>query len=101
MTDPSPEVVAAALALAEAVDRSVRDYKTTSKTIGVPEIDSALQRYRAAIAQKRTRAEVDAEIARVVHMYLDTEVCPTDALQLVHTLRVLCREETAHDRSNP
>jgi len=96
MTDPSPEVVAAALALARA------DSAWYGGTDGDPEPGwdhaskahfMALKAYRAAIAPKlRTRAEVDAEKLQVASSFFA-------GYQSEKTCREnwgrLCREETA------
>lgn len=60
-TDPTPERIAAALALAEACD----DYFSGDAMVsGI--VFGALQAYRATAPRLRTRAEVDAEIAGIM-----------------------------------
>lgn len=66
MADPSPEVVTAALALAEAADR----YCGSASIDGLPESSRPFFRsvaaYRAAIAPKRSRAEVALDLAEAI-----------------------------------
>jgi ribosomal protein L37E len=101
--DPSPEVVAAALALAEAASECV---KPPNLEPGAPyrRLCTALAAYRASIATTlRTRAEVDAEIVATVRTWFANSggrpVGMGDGT--VRALELSCREQTAPEPSPP
>jgi hypothetical protein len=96
MTDPTPERIAAALALAEAVDA----YYTKATDERAKAHQTALAAYRATAPKLRTRAEVDAEIVAKVreHSRLWPEHGPDDpraAGARWAAIQALCREQTA------
>lgn len=90
-------VVAAALALAEASVRYLEQLQHPTDESDFGPVESAINAYRAAIAPKRTRAEVDAEIATVVRVAFGAgsfEV-RSGAVNMTGRVEDLCREETA------
>jgi hypothetical protein len=90
MSDPTPERIAAALALAEAVD--AYDTKATEETAKAHQV--TLAAYRATAPKPlRTRAEVDAEIGEQVRLYVAAYRVQSDECAV--TLRKLCQEPTA------
>ncbi|HEX5011676.1 MAG TPA: hypothetical protein VFY71_14885 [Planctomycetota bacterium] len=100
MAEPSKERIAAALALAEAVDAAARVCDATEGT--PPDLFQrawqarcdALAAYRATAPKLRTRAEVDAE--RILN--LDAfRAGVINGCALVDRDQALCREETAPD----
>ncbi len=93
MADPSPEVVAAALALAKAADEYNRHPDAATDGGTGDRYNSALRAYRAAIAPKlRTRAERDAEFVQLaMRWFLNTE-CPHTVYE---RCQELAREQTA------
>ncbi len=96
MTTPTPERIAAALALAEADDFHERH---PSLDAAYKAHDAALKAYRATAPKLRTRAEVDAEIATVVRMAYGAGSVQvrSGAVNMTGRIEALCAERTMAD----
>jgi hypothetical protein len=91
MTEPSKERIAAALALAEAVDTTARIH--TIQSVG-PEIAEALNAYRATLPKLRSRSEVDRDIVYAARLAVGA-IPGSGTLRDWHRLQRLCREPTS------
>lgn len=100
MTEPSRERIAAALALAKAAD-TWYGLEATEEQPGWCEESKAMframQAYRATAHKPRTRAEVDAEIAKLTRECVENEWAGDDDYELWEAVTKLCREPTARE----
>jgi hypothetical protein len=99
MTTPTPERIAAALALAEASVKYLNQLRHPTDESDFNPVESAIDAYRATAPKLRTRAEVDAEIATVMRVAFGAGSVQvrSGAVNMTSRLEELCDEPLAPD----